>query len=164
MANGALMRDMQTFGLQPILGKVVIADHKRRFKSGPENASTGVFTVASKINGRLIPVALMLGNDYLKGNRYPGVDGKHYPLTVDAAIVHEIAHMVTGSTDEKWPVAIEGVIATAFGGVQRHHMTYLTQHIKRQTEYTTLYDKFLPTKPTAGNAVGKTKEHGPNEP
>jgi len=74
------------------------------------------------------PIGFEIGTDYLKGTKYYGVDKKLHPVTVDAAVVHELTHIAYNTSDEEIPILVEGIVTSALGAVKRqedaHNIVY----------------------------------------
>jgi hypothetical protein len=93
-----------------------------------------------------LPVGVQLGQDYLKGAQYLGVDGRHYPVTVDGVLANELAHLAYRTRDERLSNQVEAIITTPAGAVQRDPSTTIIQFERDSNGgYQTLYDK-LPSK------------------
>ncbi len=59
--------------------------------------------------------------------KYLGLDQKLHPVTVNAVVVHEIAHIAYNTGNEEIPIKVENIVVGALGSVQRedvHRIQY----------------------------------------
>jgi hypothetical protein len=140
-------------------GKLVIKSHNTPFNG---TAQTGCNTAFLTADGS-VPVMINLGTDYLRGARVRNTDGTTSPVTVDAALTNELAHMAFKTSDDNFSDMIENIVVIAMGGKQRMNSTQAQIEFQRggNFSYQTLYDK-LPTKaPTAKSVAGLDLEAVP---
>lgn len=131
--------------LKFVPGKFTLGDHTRPYDGTVSSGSDSPFVL---FRNSAFPLAIEIGQDYLKGAQYRGVDGKHYPVTVDQVVVHEMAHVAFRDPKEQWPTQVEGIVMALMGAVQRDPSTTAVQFTRQPNAgYQTLYDKLPASKP-----------------
>jgi hypothetical protein len=143
-ANDTIRGLLNQFGIQHVNGRFTIADHPRPFDGNPANGSNTMFVG----NPPSLPLAIQIGQQYLRGAQYLGVDGRHHPVTVDGVIAHELAHLAFLNPSESprpgtlSPNQVESIVVTALGGPQRDPRTTLVRYTPDSNGgYQTLYDR-----------------------
>lgn len=129
--------------------KLTIVQHDMPFNGKADQGSFTMF-VGTASRDVALPIAIGIGKPYLLGAKYLGVDGKHYPVSVDGVVAHELAHYAFVQRGEDLPLGIEGIVTTAMGAVQRDVGTSRIEYAPNGNgEYTTLYDKLRPDEPAS---------------
>lgn len=127
--------------------KLTIAQHDMPFDGSTTSGSLTMF-VGNESGSVVLPIAIGIGKQYLQGAKYLGVDGEHYPVSVDGVVVHELAHYALAQKGEAQPLSVEGIVTAAMGAVQRDSRTSDVEFVLNGNGgYVTLYDKLRPREP-----------------
>jgi hypothetical protein len=130
-------------------GKFVIRSHGDEFDGSPQ---TGSHTVSINMPGMSEPLVLgiSLGEEYLRGARYFGVDGATHPVTVEGVLANELAHMDQGALAEDASILLESIVTVVNGGPQREPgNSYIDFEPDANGGYQTLRTYEAPVEPAA---------------